>query len=521
MIDASQIIKRISNYGQKRAAIILCCHAIAFSLLLILFTGSILSQVKEKDKPRKSPETVRRNGTSSPKPVTPLRSVRGIENAAALDKFFKSLTVVKRRIEPVRILHFGDSHVARGTLPAEIAHNFQRDFGDGGPGYVVPLNVENTYRTDLLKGTTAGWDVDGIGDRLEPNGIYGLAGMSISTMQAGESAWIETVCNHFEVYYLRQPGGGNIDITLDGQSVLERPISLAYEGPLPDYYTFDTPADRLHRIEVHTTTPGKTRILGIVTEHIKPGVTYDMLGLAGARAKRLISWNDTALVDNLVQRKPDLIIVSYGTSDVTDDDWTIESYQRMYAAILERFRRAAPQASILVYGPPDRADATHAGIKIPEMIEAQRRAALQAGAAFWNSYGAMGGAGSMDLWVSQGLGQGDRVHLTSTGYQKVGSMFYEDLMDAYKAYLIGMPGRTSSYIEDEKHKLFQAVGITRDNALILEVAEKIGLADSRGNPTPAMQPFVKAHYDWAVRNAAWVQEHLDPAKAREYVMSHK
>jgi len=78
-----------------------------------------------------------------------------------------------------------------------------------------------------------------------------------------------------------------------------------------------------------------------------------------------------------------------------------------------------------------------------------------------------------------------------------------------------------NYTEDEKHKLFQAVGITRDNALILEVAQKIGLADSTGNPTSAMQPFIKDHYAWAVKNAAWVQEHLDPAKAREYVMENK
>ena len=66
-----------------------------------------------------------------------------------------------------------------------------------------------------------------------------------------------------------------------------------------------------------------------------------------------------------------------------------------------------------------------------------------------------------------------------------------------------------------------AVGITKDNELIIEVAEKIGLSDSRGNPTPAMQPFIQEHLNWAMNNRAWVQEHLDPAKAREYVMEHK
>lgn len=375
-------------------------------------------------------------------PQTPthnLRSIRGIENAAALDKFFAKLATVKRRIEPVRVMHFGDSHTAADILTAQIRNQFQRDFGDGGAGYMVPRNPMSTPRRGVLSGATSGWAIDGIGGRVEPNGIYGLAGISLATTQANERAWIEATCNHFEVYYLRQPGGGTIDILVDGQSVLEQPISLASDAPLPDYFTAPIASDRMHRIEVRTVTPGKTRILGIVTEHIAPGVSYDVLGINGARAKRLISWNDTAFVDNIVQRKPDLIIVAYGTNEVTDDDWTIESYQRMLANILRRFRRAAPQASIIVYGPPDRADVSLAGSKMPAMIAAQRRAALEVGAAFWSSYGAMGGAGSMDVWASTGLGQGDRVHLSKDGYVRMGSMFYEDISDAYKKYLARAP----------------------------------------------------------------------------------
>lgn len=379
----------------------------------------------------------------TPPPTPALKTVRGVENAAALDKFFNKLATVKRRIEPVRIMHFGDSHTAADILTAQIRNQFQRDFGDGGAGYMVPRNPMSTPRRGVVSGATSGWVVDGIGGRVEANGIYGLAGIGLSTSQADERAWLETNCNHFEVYYLRQPGGGTIDILIDGVTVLEQPISLASDAPLPDYYTFDTPADRTHRIEVRTTTSGKTRILGIVTEHIAPGVSYDVLGINGARAKRLVSWNDTAFVDNIVQRKPDLIIVAYGTNEVTDDDWTIESYQRMFASILRRFRRAAPQASILVYGPPDRGDVALAGSKMPAMIAAQRRAALEVGAAFWDSYGAMGGGGSMDAWVSMGLGQGDRVHLTKDGYIRMGSMFYEDISAAYKKYLTRAPRNTT------------------------------------------------------------------------------
>jgi len=78
-----------------------------------------------------------------------------------------------------------------------------------------------------------------------------------------------------------------------------------------------------------------------------------------------------------------------------------------------------------------------------------------------------------------------------------------------------------SYTEDEKHRLFQAVGMTGDNALIEEVAQKIGLADEKGMPNSLLEPFVKEHPEWAKRNLAWVREHLDPQKARAYVMANK
>lgn len=410
---------------------------VAVSLALIISAG-VLVALTVKAQQQQTQQTPTPQTTPTPN----LKSVRGIENASALERFFKSLSNVKRRIEPVRIMHFGDSHTAADILTAQIRNQFQRDFGDGGAGYMVPGNKMSTPRRGVISGVTSGWSIDGIGSRVEPNGIYGLAGISLATTEANQSAWLETACNHFEVYYLRQPGGGTIDILLDGQSVLEQPISLASDAPLPDYYTFDTPADRLHRVEVRTVAPGKTRIMGIVTEHIAPGISYDVLGINGARAKRLISWNDTAFVDNIVQRKPDLIIVAYGTNEVTDDDWTVESYERMFAGILRRFRRAAPQASILVYGPPDRGDVALAGAKMPAMIEAQRRAAFEVGAAFWSSYGAMGGAGSMNVWASLGLGQGDHVHLTKEGYLRMGTMFYEDIMDAYKKYLTRTPRPT-------------------------------------------------------------------------------
>lgn len=359
----------------------------------------------------------------------------GVENAQALGTFFKALEELKsgRRLEPVRIAHYGDSHAAADLLTADIRHQFQRDFGDGGPGFVMARNPFSTPRHDFSSGATSGWVVDGIGKNGATDGMYGLAGISLTATKSDERMWIETVSNHFEVYYLRWPGGGTIDIMVDGASVLDAPLSLKSDSPGPDYFAYDTPANSSHRVEIRTIGSGRTRILGIVAEQIAPGggISYDVLGINGARLSRQFSWNPDVFVDNVIQRKPDLIILAYGTNEVTDVDWTIESYTHLMVEVLNRFRRALPYASIIIFGPPDRADTPVAGSKMPQLLEAQRRAAREFGAAFWSSYDAMGGAGSMNNWLGQGLAQGDHVHLTKEGYLKMGDMFYEDLMKAY------------------------------------------------------------------------------------------
>jgi lysophospholipase L1-like esterase len=167
-------------------------------------------------------------------------------------------------------------------------------------------------------------------------------------------------------------------------------------------------------------------------------VIYDVLGINGARAVRLMSWNDSSFAASVSRRKPDLIILAYGTNEVTDNNWSVESYQRLFVNIMRRFRRAAPQASILIFGPPDRAVRGAGGwqsvAKMTSLLEAQRRASVEMGAAFWNACAAMGGAGSMNTWVARGMGQPDHVHLTVRGYIKLGDMFYDDFMSAYEAY---------------------------------------------------------------------------------------
>ena len=164
---------------------------------------------------------------------------------------------------------------------------------------------------------------------------------------------------------------------------------------------------------------------------------YQPQGVNGARAKRLRDMcEDARFLQNLSQDHPDLIVLAYGTNEVTDQDWTVNSYSQMMIGIINRLRSAAPDASFLIVGPPDRAVASAEGWtsvrRMSALLEAQRRAAFSANAGFWSGYDAMGGAGSMNQWVGGGLARYDHVHFTAPGYAKLAGLFYRDLINAYR-----------------------------------------------------------------------------------------
>jgi predicted metalloprotease len=78
-------------------------------------------------------------------------------------------------------------------------------------------------------------------------------------------------------------------------------------------------------------------------------------------------------------------------------------------------------------------------------------------------------------------------------------------------------GSSSSMTDDDKHKLYQAAGVTRDNELIMRVIRKIGLGDGLGEDH---QEFVKEHFKWAMKNLSFVQSVNNPEAARAYVDAH-
>lgn len=359
-----------------------------------------------------------------------------VENASALVPFFELLyRHQKGEIPgPVRILHYGDSHTAADEWTGDLRSRFQEKFGDGGSGYSFAGRPWNGYRRlDVRTGSTRGWHTDGLVGRTG-DGVYGLGGVSMTTQSPREAVYLQADGQEFELFYLQQPGGGAIQV-YDNGGLVERISTDGAEEP--GYYHYET-VPGSHKLEVETLEHAPVRLFGWTAEN-STGVTYETLGINGAQASIVLDWNEPVLKSNIERRNPALIVLAYGTNEAGRKDWTVESYKSMFEELIGRIRSAAPTATILIIGPPDRDLHTRKGWlpmdRIDLIVEAQHQAAVATGCAFWDLRAKMGGKGSMQQWVQAGLAQVDHVHFTGPGYRVLGDSVFRDVMSQYDRFM--------------------------------------------------------------------------------------
>lgn len=356
-----------------------------------------------------------------------------LDGAGALVPFFEQLSHPPESMS-LHILQYGDSHTASDDWANQMRQDFQAKFGAGGPGYTLPGHPFLGYRRFDSKGNNSrGWYTGGIVTRKD-DGVDGLGGISLTAQSAGETMTLNVECEQLELHYLRQPGGGQLEFSVDGAPT----ETIATDGESgPGVYSYQASPGQ-HQYMLRTLNSAPVRVFGWVAQnHV--GVTYETLGINGAQANLLLEWNSAILEPELISRDPALIVLAYGTNEALSPKWTAEEYRAALTEIIQRLRAAVPVASILLIGPPDCEYRTR-GRRLPfphldQVIEIQRDVAQANGCAFWDWRAAMGGPGSVRQWVQAGLGQGDYTHLTGAGYRMAGGMLFDDLITQYNRFL--------------------------------------------------------------------------------------
>lgn len=353
----------------------------------------------------------------------------------ALVPVFEQLTRLSAGQPPkaVHMMHFGDSHTAADEWTGGLRDLFKGKFGDGGSGFSMAGRPFPGYRRfDAPSGASTLWHSYG-GHTGSGDGYFGLGGVSILSSRPGQSVFLDAECDRLEIDYLLQPGGGSLALYDNDQRVDE----ISTDGELGPGYTAYEISTGQHRFKLVTLDSRPIRLFGWAADR-SAGVTYEALGLNGAEAAVIEHWNEAMTATYLQHRNPGLIVLAYGTNEATDPSWDLDSYHTMFGDLLDRLRRAAPAASILVVGPGDRWRNVRGKWQvvdgIDKIIEAQQAACKEHGCAFWNTRERMGGKGAMRDWVYAGLAQWDYVHFTSPGYHRLASVMYGDVIQQFEAY---------------------------------------------------------------------------------------
>ncbi|MDH5674549.1 MAG: GDSL-type esterase/lipase family protein [Myxococcales bacterium] len=384
------------------------------------------------------------DGPGEGKPLggaVPIEDARG----GALSGFHAALGRAERGEGQARIAFYGASHVASDMFTGLLRQRLQARFGEAGPGFVLPAKPWRWYRHGGIKiERSRFFEGARVRARAPKDDRYGLAGVALDAaadkyarglISTRASGGLEGTASHFELYYMMQPEGGTFSVFIDGKR--EKNLRTKADEMRPAYVEFEV-AEGHHSFELRTHGNGPVRVYGVAIERKRPGVILDTLGIPGSRARYHLHWDDAVYREQLARRRPDLVVLAYGTNESGDDDVPIERYEARLRSVLQRIGEVVPEASCLLVGPSDRPVRGDDGSverrpRTGQLVESQRKLATEMGCGFFDLVEFMGGEMSMLRWIAAKppLGAPDHVHFTRRGYERLGEVLYGALMAGY------------------------------------------------------------------------------------------
>jgi len=380
---------------------------------------------------RVAPESV----LPSPNPSAGRTAVESLldDRNGGLDHFYAALWRTERGLPMAitRIVHYGDSPTTADLITGDSRQLLQKQFGDAGHGFTLIGKPWAWYEHRGVDLSSHGWQMDP-GTRWDlRNGMFGLGGVVFSSTAGAYSRVTLQDANQprLEVWFLRQPNGGSIAVSSAGQPI--GAIDTAGPPRVAGFARFDLPP-RTGTLEFQA--EGNVRLFGITLEKPHTGVVYDSIGLNGASISvPAMLFNAGHWADELRHRNPDLVILNYGTNESSFAGFLTHEYEQELREAIRRVRAALPNASILVMSPMDRGQKDGDEIKtlptIPRIVDIQRRVAAETQCGFFNTFEAMGGAGTMARWYDSQprLVAADFIHPTPQGARIVATVFVREL----------------------------------------------------------------------------------------------
>ena len=354
-----------------------------------------------------------------------------------LDHFYEALRA-RGANGLVRVVHFGDSPTTADLVTGDVRQMLQKEHGDAGTGFALIAKPWAWYnhRGVEMSGTKWKTDIAGSGPK---DGWFGLGGVSFLGSADAVANWTLRDGQHrmAEVAYLARPKGGVFAFEADGVEIGQTDTESEVTGP--GFASFELPEGSTRfRLRV---VSGQVRAFGVEFRK-EAGIVYSSLGVNGAGVTMLSRNMSVANLNaQLRHYAPDLVVLAYGTNESGYPKYVDSTWSDELRKAVVRVRAALPETSILLMSPMDRGELAEDGeiVTTPalmRLVAKEASVAKDTGLAFFNTFEAMGGEGTMSRWYAAEprIVGADYIHPLAAGGKIVGGLLFHGLQTGFQEY---------------------------------------------------------------------------------------
>ena len=368
--------------------------------------------------PRPEPDPARLTATPVP--------IEDYSDSGRIRAFCDTLLNARR---PVRIAFLGDSFVEGDILTADLREQLQTAFGErpgGGAGFAPMASPLTAFRR-TVKTQSKGWTTYNIMQRkaaparLREN--FYVSGWVSQPAAGASTRWESTdyrkrldSCTTARVFFL-SPRDSRVEVTLNDAQ--RREFDIAGDDAVRQ---IAVSAPRVRSLAFKVLS-GAEDFVGYGAVFESRGVVVDNYSVRSNNGQAMFWTNPSVNAQINAMLGYDLVVLQYGLNIMQPGVKNYTNYAGQIEKMIAYVRQCFPGAAVLVLGVSDRSVKTDAGFEpmdaIPHMLDCQRRAARNTGAAFWPTCDAMRALGGMEQFVKNGWAGKDYTHINYAGGRRV------------------------------------------------------------------------------------------------------
>lgn len=215
-------------------------------------------------------------------------------------------------------------------------------------------------------------------------------------------------------------------------------LAVIYDYPSEGYSIIELskPTDTLEFGLQKTDSLQQQFILyGLIAQNDEPGITYHSIGVNGASTYSYLRCE--LFEKHIEQLRPDIVFFGIGINDAHGANFTQAEYERNYDNIIAQIKRSNP-STFFVFITNNDSYGYNKKLNTNALIvqQALYNLAKRHNGAVWDLFAVMGGLKSANIWNARGMLRDDRIHFSMQGYNLVGDLLFNALMEAYDTYLL-------------------------------------------------------------------------------------